>query len=247
MPPPAPRPRPVRRRRIAWQALDAALGPLLRSLRSKIQRRCAFHEEVGLGRIVERHFERLVYQLLAGYFYRAALAGDDVFCVLRIPREELSDEFLFLRRNDHDRDAVGLGALILAGQDRPVRLDAGDLEFILARQTGHRGSIFRPGKHGERPLGAGHLYDYVATENRYVTLNLGPEIVHRTDNERDDAGVDHPDACVDQPQRNPANRRGNKRGGQQPDQQVKRPPMEPLELGHLEEPMLPERRIGAAD
>ena len=236
--------------------VDRSLGPLLRALGPHIQRprlgEIVAQIEPLLRHVLEAHRHRVVIDRLARRLHRSLdrllliVGEDEIFGERGISREQLTHVALALALNVY-RHAVRALALVEASQQLPRRIDAAHLEHRARRPFAHLNAL--PGRRDKldplaltRAVRLRHLKlsNHLAPRNRSVALDLHAEVDERADHQHDDAGVDHPHAEVHRLEGNAAQRGHDDVGRDQDHQQLKRPPVEPLEFGHLQPAPLPQ-------
>ena len=215
-------------------------------------RKVVLQVEVGLRSVVERHEEAVVDDGLPRLLHRtlhrlrSVLREDQVLGVFGVAGDHLPHEAA-VGSGDHQVHAVGALARVGAGAQFPRRIDRLHLHVVAVGAGAHRELVARRrqqrarGHHlGTRAVLRRHAHGHLATHHRRLALHLGAEVDHAADDQDDDAGVDHPHAQVHDAQRDPPQRGGHQVGRQEPHEELERPPVEPLELGHLERTPLPE-------
>ena len=134
-------------------------------------------------------------------------------------------------------DAVAARAGIGAGAKFPCGVDLRHAHAPGLTTRRETGGAARRGEQSRAALAAvvgGHLHHHLAACHRRITFHLGAEVPHAAGDQRENAHVDHPHTQVHHAQRNASQRGPRHVGGDQRQQQVEWPPVEPLELGQLE-------------
>lgn len=165
---------------------------------------------------------------------------NQVFRELRVADEQLPHVALLAARH-RDRHAIRALAFVVTREQFPLGINRRHFERHLISTLAARRT--RAGCRKERNFArrlravGGDIFvgrDHLTTCHRRVAFDLRAEVDERADDQNEDARVDHPHSVVHRLERN-APQSGDRDIDRDEDHhQIERPPVEPLELGHLE-------------
>ena len=204
--------------------------PRLREIIAKIK--------ISLAFIVKRRCQSWLQDWRASFLYGTLhwltrIVGEhQVFGVFRMIRDQLPNESF--RWIGHDQiDAVCSCALVFARSQSPRRIYLAHFNCHSIRARTYERARSRCREQFDRISDTIQLQHDLSTSDWCIPFNLCMEINKTADNQHDDSSMDRPDSKIDHPQRNSPQGGDNQSERDQPDHQVKWPPMKPFKLGHF--------------